>query len=201
MTINNRYLPPLINEILDRLIGARIFTKINVKNAYYRLQIRKGDEWKTVFQTRYRLFKYLVMLFGLTNAPASFQSYIHKVIRLYLVITFIVHQNNTLVFLRNSSQYEKHIREILKALLKVRLLAKLSKCLFNVTRILFLDFILKDKGVGLENDRISTILNWPEPEFVREVQSFLGFANFYRRFVKGFSRITHPLTDIIKEAA
>ena len=105
------------------------------------------------------------------------------------------------MFSYNLSKYEKHVRKVLKALLKAGLYAKLSKCLFSVTRISFLGFILTDKGVEMEEDHISTILNWPEPESVREVQSFLGFANFYRRFVKEFSRIAHPLTDTTKREA
>ena len=201
ITMKNRYPLPLINEILDRLSGAQVFTKIDVKNAYYRLRIREGDEWKTAFRTRYGLFEYLVMPFGLTNAPASFQSYIHGVLRQFLDVTVIVYLDDILVFSRDPSQHEKHVREVLKALFKAGLYAKFSKCLFSVTRLPFLGFILTDKGVEMEEDRISTILNWPEPESVREIQSFLGFANFYRRFVKGFSRIAHPLTDMTKGAA
>ncbi len=180
MTIKNRYPLPLIDEILDRLSGARVFTKIDVKNAYYRLRIQEGDEWKTAFRTRYGLFEYLVMPFGLTNAPASFQSFINGVLRPYLEITVVVYLDDVLVFSRNPFQHEKHVQEVLKVLFKARLYAKLSKCLFSVTRILFLGFILTDEGVEMEEDRISTIFNWPEPEFVCEVQSFLGFANFYR---------------------
>ncbi len=108
--------------------------------------------------------------------------------------------DDIIVFSYNLSKYEKHVRKVLKALLKAGLYAKLSKCLFSVTRISFLGFILTDKGVEMEEDHISTILNWPEPESVREVQSFLGFANFYSRFVKEFFRIAHPLTDTSKGA-
>ncbi len=180
MTIKNRYSLALIDEILDRLSVARVYTEVDLKNVYYRLRIREGDEWKTAFQTRYGPFKYLVMPFGLANAPVSFQSYINRVLKPYLDITVIVYLDDVLVFLRNSSQHEKSVQKVLKALLKAGLYAKLSKCLFNVTRILFLGFILTDKGVEMEEDRISTILNWPEPESFREVQSFLGFANFYR---------------------
>ncbi len=180
MTIKNLYPLPSIDEILDRLSGARVFTKVDVKNAYYRLRIRESDECKTAFQTGFELFEYLVMPFGLTNAPASFQSYIHRVLRPYLDIKVIVYLDDVLVFLRNPSQHEKHVREVLKAFFKAGLYAKLSKCLFSVTRTPFLGFILTDKSVEMEEDRISTILNWPEPESVREVQSFLGFANFYR---------------------
>ncbi len=141
------------------------------------------------------------MPFGLTNAPVSFQSYIKEVLRPYLDITVIVYLDDVLVFLRNLSQHEKHLQEVLKAILKAKLYAKLSKCLFSVIRIPFLGFILTDKVVEMEEGRIFTILNWPEPESVREVQSFLGFANFYRRFVKRFSRIAHPLIDTIRTAA
>ncbi len=99
----------MIDEILDRLSDARLFTKIDVKNAYYRLRIREGDEWKTVFRTRYRLFEYLVMPFGLTNAAVSFQSYINWVLRPYLDITVIVYLDDALVFLGNPSQHEKNV--------------------------------------------------------------------------------------------
>ncbi len=141
------------------------------------------------------------MPFGLKNAPASFQSYIHGVLRPNLDITVIVYLDDVLIFLCNLSQHEKHVREVLKALLKAKSYAKLSKCLFSVTRILFLGFTLTNKGVEMEEDRISKILNRLEPESVCEVQSFLGFANFCCRFVKGFSRPAHPLMDMTKRAA
>ena len=139
------------------------------------------------------------MSFGLTNTPASIQSNIHGLLRLFLDITVMVYLDDVLLFLRNPSQHEKHVREVLKAF-KAGLYAKLSKCLFSVNRIPFCGFILRDKGAEMKKYRISTILNWPEPEYVPEVQSFFGFANFYRQFVKGFSRIEHPLTDMNKIA-
>ncbi len=149
----------MIEEILDCLSGVHVFTKIDVKNAYYCLQIRDEDEWKTAFQTRYRIFEYLVMPFGLTNASASFQSYINGVLRPYFDITAIVYLDDVFVFSRNLFQHKKHVREVLKTFLKAGLYAKLSKCLFSVICIPFLGFILTDKGVEMEEDRISTILN------------------------------------------
>ncbi len=139
-----------------------------------------GIPLKTIFQTRYRLFEYRVMPFGLSNTSASVQSYIKGFLKPYLDITVIVYLDNVLVFSRNLFQLEKYVREVLKALLKAELYAKLSKCLFSVTRIPFLGFILTDTSVEMEENRISTILNWPEPECVRDVQSFPEFANFYR---------------------
>ena len=121
--------------------------------------------------------------------------------RLYFDITIIVYLDDIFVLSRNLSQYDKHVWEVLKALLKAELYAKLSKCLFSVTRIPFLGFILKDEVVEMEEDRSSIILNSPEPQSVREVQSFLGFANFYSQFVKGFSRRSHLLTGMTKGEA
>ncbi len=109
ITIKNQYPLPLIDEILDRLSDARVFTKIDVENAYYGLRIRVVDEWKTAFRTRYGLFEYLVMPFGLTNATASFQSYINAVLRPYFYITGIVCLDDVLLFLCNSPQHKKHV--------------------------------------------------------------------------------------------
>ncbi len=152
MTMKNRHPLTLIDEILDRLSGARVFTNVDVKNAYYRLRIREGNKWKTAFRTQYGLFEYLVMPFGLTNAPASFHSYIHWVLRAYLDITVIVYRDDVFVFSCNPHQHEKHVREVLKALLKAGWYAKLGKYLFSVTRIPFFSFILTDKGVEIEED-------------------------------------------------
>ena len=198
ITQKNRYPLPLIDKIMDRVCGAWIFTKIDVKNAYYRIGIREGNEWKTAFHTRYGLYEYLVMPFGLTNAPASFQSYIHGVLREYLDIFVIVFLDDILIYSREESQHEQHVRIVLEALLIAGLFAKLSKCLFSVKRVPFLGYVITDTGVEMEMDRISTIVNWPEPESVRKVQTFLGFVNFYQRFIQGFSCIAAPLTEATK---
>ena len=198
ITQKNRYPLPLIDKIMDRVCGAQIFTKIDVKNAYYRICIRKGDKWKTAFHTRYGLYEYLVMPFGLTNAPASFQSYIYGVLRKYLDIFVIVFLDDILIYSREESQHEQHVRTVLEALLMAGLFAKLSKCLFSVKRVPFLGYIITDMGVEMEMDCISSIVNWLEPESFCEVQTFLGFVNFYRRFIQGFSRIAAPLTEATK---
>ncbi|SLM35363.1 Reverse transcriptase domain [Lasallia pustulata] len=161
ITQKNRYPLPLIDKIMDLVCGARVFTKIDVKNAYYRIRNWEGNEWKTAFRTRYRLYEYLVMLFGLTNAPASFQSYIHGVLREYLDIFVIVFLDDILIYSREESQHEQHIRIVLEALLIAGLFASF-------------------------------------PKSVREVQTFLGFVNFYRKFIQGFSCIATPLTEAIK---
>lgn len=138
------------------------------------------------------------MLFGLTNALASFQSYINGVLMPYLDITIILFLDEIFVFLRNLSLHEKHVWEVFKALFKAGLYIKQSKWLFSITRISFLGFILTNKGIEMEDDCIFMILNWPESESVHEIQSFLGFANFCRQFVKEFFRIANPLIDMTK---
>ncbi len=201
MTIKNQYLFPLVDIIFHRLNGAWVFIKIDMKNAYYRLWMQEGDEWKTAFRTRYGVIEHLVVPFGLKNAPASLQSYIDRLFKPYLQIKVIVYLNDVLLSSCNSSQNKKDFQDVLKAFFKNGLYAKLNKCLFSVTRILFIGFILTDKGVEIEEDCISTIFNHPEIESVCEVESFLGFANFYCRFVKRFSRMEYPLTDIAKWGA
>ncbi|SLM33612.1 gag polymerase env [Lasallia pustulata] len=181
ITQKNRYPLPLIDKIMDRVCGARVFTKIDIKNAYYRIRIREGNKWKTAFCTRYGLYKYLVMPFGLTNAPASFQSYIHGVLCEYLDIFVIVFLDDILIYSREESQHEQHIRIVLEALLIAGLFAELFKCLFSVKHVPFLGYVITDTGVEIEMDRISTIVNWPEPESVREVQTFLDFELVLRR--------------------
>ena len=198
ITLKNRYPLPLIEEIMDRLSGAVIFTKIDIKNAYYRLRIREGDEWKTAFRTRYGLFEYLVMPFGLTNAPASFQAYIHGVLREHLDVFVIVFLDDILVYSSKMEEHPEHVRKVLRMLLNAGLYAKLGKCQFSVTRVPFLGFVITDQGIEMEEDRIATVLNWPEPESVQEIQAFLGFINFYRRFIQDFSRIAMALTEATK---
>ena len=146
----NQYPLSLIDEIMNCVCGAQIFTKIDIQNTYYYIYIHKGDEWKTAFCTQYRLYKYLIMPFSLTNAPASFQSYIHKVLHKYLDIFVIVFLNNILIYSIKESQYEQHIQIVLKALLVAELFMKLLKCLFSMKCVPFLRYVITDTGVEIE---------------------------------------------------
>ena len=148
----NQYSLLLINKIMNHVCGAQIFTKIDVQNAYYYIYIHKGDEWKTAFCTQYGLYKYLIMPFSLTNAPVSFQSYIHKVLHEYLNISVIVFLDDILIYSMEESQHKQHVRIVLKALLVVELFMKLSKCLFSVKCVPFLRYIITDTGVEMEAD-------------------------------------------------
>ena len=200
LTVKNNYPLPLLSETLERFAHAKHFTKIDIRNAYHRIRIRKGDEWKTSFRTRYGQFEYQVMPFGLANAPATFQSYVNKALKPYIDVFCVVYLDDVLIYSTNEKEHWKHVRLVLKALLAHRLYAKLSKCAFNRSEVTFLGFVVGKDGIKMEQSRIDAISEWPIPECAKDILVFLGFAGFYRRFVRGFSQIAAPLTDLTKGA-
>jgi hypothetical protein len=179
VTIKNRYPLPLINEAIDRLVGAVRFTKVDLKDAYHRIRIKLGDEWKTAFRTRYGHFEYQVMPFGLTNALATFQAYINQALGGLLNDFYIVYLDDILIYSYNASAYEEHVQQVLKRLRQYKLYANLKKCVFSTETVEFLGFIISASGVSVDPAYIATIIEWPEPQTFTQVQQFLGFANFY----------------------
>ena len=199
LTIKNRYPLPLIEELLDRLGRAKRFTQLELTSAYHRMRIRKGDEWKTAFRTRYGHFEYQVMPFGLTNAPASFQGYINKILAEKLDIFVIVYLDDILIYTDDDGDgHVSAVRWVLEQLRKFSLFANLKKCRFHQEEVRFLGYVVSSKGIRIEDERIEAVKQWPEPQSIRDIQVFLGFANFYRRFIQGFSRIAAPLTLMLK---
>ena len=202
MTIKNRYPLPLISEIMDRIKGATRFTRLDVLDAFNRIRIAEGEEWKTAFRTRYGHFEYLVMPFGLCNAPASFQSYINDALREYLDDFCIAYMDDVLVY--SSGTLEEHIEHVRKVLVRLKergLFVKPEKCEFHVTETKFLGFIISPDGVRMDPERIQTIVEWPAPKSVHDLRVFLGFANFYRRFIEAYSRIVSPLTALLRKSS
>ena len=199
MTIKNRYPLPLIAELLDRIVGAKYFTKIDLRSAYNLIRIALGDEWKTAFRTRYGHFEYLVMPFGLTNAPATFQSYINEAIREYLDEFCVAYLDDILIYSNSLEEHTGHVHKVLEKLLKHGLYAKLEKCQFHVQEIEFLGYVLSPTGVTISQKRIATILEWPVPKSIHDIQVFLGFTNFYRRFVENYSGVVTPITNLLRK--
>jgi hypothetical protein len=198
ITIKDRCPLPLISETLDRLVGAAYYTKLDLKDAYHRIRIKAGDEWKTAFRTRYGHFEYLVMPFGLANAPATFQAYINQALQGYLDTICVVYLDDILIY---STSYEQHIvdvRMVLERLRKWQLYANPLKCTFFAKEVEFLGYIIGTTGISMDPRRVTAIDEWEAPTTFRELQVFLGFANFYRRFIAGYSRITAPLSDLLK---
>ncbi|KAJ1041985.1 hypothetical protein NDA10_000691 [Ustilago hordei] len=198
ITVKNRAPLPLIEEQLFLLRRARIYTKLDLRAAYNLIRIAKGDEWKTAFGTQLGLYEYLVMPFGLANAPAHFQSFINDIFRDIIGIYVVVYLDDFLIFSDTEEAHVKHVTEVLTRLRSNRLFAKLSKCEFHTKTVEFLGYIIKPTGIEMDPEKVCTVKEWPMLESIHDIQRFLGFANFYRRFIAHFARIAKPLTALVK---
>jgi hypothetical protein len=195
----NQYPLPLIRETLDKMAKAKFFTKLDIIAAFNRIRIANGDEYKTAFRTRYGLFEYLVMPFGLTGAPSTFQHYINDSLREYLDIFCTAYLDDVLIYSDSLEDHRKHVKLVLRALREAGLQAEIEKCEFHTTETRYLGLIIGTEGVKMDPKKIETIKNWPQPKTLKDIQAFLGFANFYRRFILGFSVIVKPLTALTKK--
>jgi hypothetical protein len=179
VTIKNRYPLPLISELLNRLGHAKVFSKLDLRDAYHRLRIKEGDEWKTAFKTKYSLFEYMVMPFGLANAPTTFQAYIHKALSHLVNSICIVYLDDILIYSKDEKEYEEHIKMVLQRLRDYALYTKPSKCTFHTKEVEFLGFVVNTNSVKMDANCMRSICEWPAPTTHHEVQVFFGFANFY----------------------
>lgn len=198
LTKKDRTPLPLMSEIMDRVEGAKIFTKLDLKDAYHRIRIREGDEWKTAFRCRYGHYEYLVMPFGLANAPATFQRYIHEALDGLLDTVCVAYLDDILIYSRDVKEHVKHVRSVLARLKKWKLFANPKKCQFHTESTTFLGHQISPYGIRIDRERIAAVAEWKTPRTVKEVQSFLGYTNFCRRYIKNYSKIASPLTEETK---
>ena len=161
--------------------------------------MKDGEEWKTAFRTKYGLYEYLVMPFGLTNAPATFQAFINNVLRKHLDQFVVVYLDDILIYSRTLSEHKVHVRQVLELLQEADLRVSLEKSYFHVQEVEFLGFLIRPNEIKMDPEKIKSIQEWPIPKTVKDIQSFLGFGNFYRRFIKGYSEITAPLTKLTRK--
>ena len=194
--IKNQYPLPLISRLLNQLGQAKIYIKINLRRAYNLVRVKEGDEWKTAFQTRYGHFEYLVMPFEFTNAPAIFQHLINNIFREFLDNFVVCYLEDILIYSKDIKQHEEHVRLLLDKLRSAGLYAKLEKCNFHQSQLEFLGYIVSCDGISIDQKKIQAILGWATPKKLRDVQYFLRFANFYRIFIKNYSKIAAPLTQL-----
>jgi hypothetical protein len=169
-----------MSELQDRVRGAKIFTKINLKNGYNLIQIKPGDEWKTAFKTWYRLYEYTVMPFGLSNAPATFQNMINHIFRDLLDLGFIVYLDDILIYAEIEEEHNHIVTEVLKYLAANGLAILQDKCFWLTTRVDFLGYVISKDGIEMAQDKVQCIQDWECPRGLRDIQLFIGFANFYR---------------------
>ncbi|KAK8939259.1 hypothetical protein KSP39_PZI011311 [Platanthera zijinensis] len=199
LTIKNKYPLPRIDDLFDQLVGARIFSKIDLRSGYHQLRIREEDVFKTAFSTRYGHFEFVVMPFGLTNAPAAFMALMNSVFKAFLDQFVIVFIDDILIYSKTEEEHAQHLRQVLQTLREQQLYAKFSKCAFWLTEVAFLGHVINAEGLAVDPAKIEAILNWTRPKSVTEVRSFLGLAGYYRKFVKDFSKLALPLTQLTRK--
>ncbi|CAA0835697.1 Uncharacterized mitochondrial protein AtMg00860, partial [Striga hermonthica] len=199
LTVKNKYPLPRIEDLFDQLRGASVFSKIDLRSGYHQLKIKEADVSKTAFRTRYGHYEFVVMPFGLSNAPAVFMDLMNRVFHPYLDRFVIVFIDDILVYSRDADQHAEHLRIVLETLRKERLYAKFSKCELWLDRVAFLGHIVTAKGIEVDPSKIEAVSNWNTPKNAGEIRSFLGLAGYYRRFIEGFSRIAQPLTQLTKK--
>ena len=196
ITKKDQYPLPRISDLLDSPQKAQLFTKINLQHAYHLVRIHEGDEWKTAFRTRYGFFEWCVMPFGLSNALATFQCLMNSIFTDLLDICILVYLDDILIYSDDSEDHERHVCKVLRRLRNNKLYAHADKCSFRKDTVEYLDYILAPSGLTMDNNKVKVIQDWPEPWKVQDVQSFLGFANFYRRFIHNYSDLTVLLTRL-----
>jgi hypothetical protein len=199
VTIKNKYHLPRIEDLFDQMRGARVFSKIDLRSGYHQMKIQPSDIPKTAFSTRYGLYEFTVMLFGLTNAPAYFMNLMNKVFMEYHDRFIVVFIDDILIYSKNDSDYEEHLRLILQKLRDNQLYAKFSKCEFWLDEAPFLGHIISNGGISMDPPKVTEIVGWKIPKSVTKVQSFLGLVGYYQRFIEGFSKIAKPMTSLLEK--
>jgi hypothetical protein len=197
VTIKNKYPLPRIEDLFDQLRGASVLSKIDLRSGYHQLRIRPADISKTAFITKYGLYEFMVMSFWLTDAPAYFMYLMNSVFMDYLDKFIVVFIDDILIYSQNEQEHEEHLRKVLQRLRDCQLYAKLSKCEFWISKVLFLGHIINWDGLAVDPKKVAAILDWKAPKDVWGIKSFIGMAGYYRRFIEGFSKIAKPMTVLL----
>ena len=189
---------PIMRTLTERLEGAKIFTALDLRWGYHNVRIREGDEWKAAFATPMGLYEPTVMLFGLSNSPATFQRMMDDILRGTEHFT-VVYLDDILIYSKNLEEHRKHVIEVLKRLRDNDLFARPEKCVFETDTLEYLGTWIEKGTLRMDKDKVQSIVDWPTPTRVKDIRSFLGFANFYRHFIKGFVNYSRILTNLTKK--
>ena len=199
-TTRDAYPLPLISDLIHKLQGAKIFTKFNVRWGYNNIHIKDGHQWKAVFVTHQGLFKPTVMFFGLCNSPATFQRFMNNSFRDMIAEGWLViYMDDLLIFSLDETNHVKQTWQILQRMTELDLHLKVEKCTFAVQEVEYLGMVVRPNQLAMDLVKFDGIAKWPTPTKVKDIRSFLGFANFYRRFIPNYSNIAWPLIDLTKK--
>jgi len=199
MTVKNKYPLPLISKLVSQLHGARYFTKLDVRWGFNNVCIKPGDEWKAAFQTDQGLFEPLVMFFRMTNSPATFQTMMNDIFQnLIAEGIVVVYLDDILIFTKTKEEHEQAVRQVLQVLKENKLFLRPEKCKFCKQWIEYLGLVISENKVSMDPVKVAGVREWPTPENKRDIQAFLGFVNFYRRFIRDFSTKARPLFDLTR---
>ncbi|WMV25313.1 hypothetical protein MTR67_018698 [Solanum verrucosum] len=201
VTVKNKYPFPRINDLFDQLQRAIHFSKIDLRSGYHQVKVRECDIPKTAFRTRYGHYEFVVMSFGLTNAPAIFMDLMNRVFKPYLDSFVVVFIDDILIYSHSEEEHMGHLRVVLQRLREEKLYAKYEKCEFWLREVAFLGHVVSGDGIKVYLKKTDVIRNWPRPLTPSDIRSFLGLAGYYWRFVNGFSSIASPMTKLTQKEA
>uniref|UniRef100_A0A6N2KHU6 RNA-directed DNA polymerase n=1 Tax=Salix viminalis TaxID=40686 RepID=A0A6N2KHU6_SALVM len=190
---------PRLDDMLDMLEGSKLFSKIELRSGYHQIRVRPGDEWKTAFKTKDGLYEWLVMPFGLSNAPSTFMRLMNQVLRPFIGKYVVVYFDDILIYSRSENEHMSHLRAVLGVLSENKLFINFNKCSWLTERLLFLGYVVNSEGILVDTEKVKAIREWPTPKTVGDVRSFHGLATFYRRFIRNFSSIVAPITECLKK--
>ena len=197
-TIVDSYPLPHIDELLSRLQGAKYFSRLDLRDGYFHVPIAEQDVHKTAFSCRYGTYEYLVMPFGLMNAPGTFQRIMNQVFFDMLDKNVIVYLDDILIFTKTEAEHKSILNEVFRRLAHYSLFVKESKCALFLHQVEFLGHVVTSEGISVQPGKIDAVRNWPQPKTVTELQQFLGLCNYYWRFILGYATVAAPLTNLLK---
>ena len=201
LIIKNRYFLSLIDESFDRFSKIRIYTSFDMIATYNKFRIRKNDEWKTTFRTRYEHFEYIVLFFDFINVFATFQNFVNKILTKRFDLCVIIYFDDIVIYFMNKKQHIENVKWIFQRLKKHKLFINNDKCKWFIDNIEFLNFVVFSKNVQMQKNKIDAIQNWSISKNVFDILNFLKLCNFYKRFIKNFNKLTLFLIFMLKKSA